>query len=150
MSSKKKCNLKFCKRYTKRMMKNHIKFYDIYIDRDANKKLTKMERDEKKKVYDKEMSKKSKDKYHKKLVRECELIYCNPTCEGTIFESGKKLSDKFIKSINPKRVKDMIKTRKEIFGNKTNVLIDGYYEKEINSKYSRKNRREGAISYCSL
>ena len=83
------------------------------------------------------------------------LIYCNIGCKGTILEPG--LPD-YIPDLMLKPYKDdkdtimsdlFKKQRKEIFKNRTNVLVDNFYE-GISSQSKNKLIKEGAISKCSI
>ena len=82
----------------------------------------------------------------------CYEEYCNPTCKNTFYESG-KLSNKYkllIKSsekVSPGKMNSIIKQRKKIFGNKTTVLKNGFYEK-IPDNIVEKARKKGIISGC--
>ena len=76
--------------------------------------------------------------------------YCNPGCKNTILEPGTKLPDSYYKLFG--KEKDVIKffeeQRKTIFGDKTDVLKDNFYEKAP-KKYIDKIKNDGAISLCS-
>jgi len=77
-------------------------------------------------------------------------VYCNPTCEGTILKPGNKLSERYYDDYksNKKLIKLFEEQRKKIFGNKTNVLVDGFYE-NAPKKYLEEIKKDGAISLCS-
>lgn len=77
-------------------------------------------------------------------------LYCNPTCNGTMLESGNELSPEYYKAYkdNKQLINYDKSERKKIFGNKTNVLSDGFYEK-ASKKYVDNIKKEGAISLCS-
>ena len=81
----------------------------------------------------------------------CAKYFCNEGCKDTIFEDGppNKLSKGFSKIFknNKKLIKMMEKTRKTLFGNKTTVLKEGFFE-GIKSKSLKKLKTEGAISGC--
>ena len=83
------------------------------------------------------------------LADRCYEDYCNPTCKNTIYESG-KLSNKyiartkFIDKIIPGATNER---RKDIFGNKTTVLKNGFYEKVPNN-IVEKAKKKGIISVC--
>jgi len=76
-------------------------------------------------------------------------IYCNIGCKNTILESGDKLPERYYKDY--KNNKEMIKVfeeqRKKLFGEKTDVLKDNFYEKSP-KKYVNEIKKEGAISLC--
>jgi len=82
----------------------------------------------------------------------CAKYFCNEGCKNTIFEDGPsdKLSNGFRKIFknNKELIKMMEKTRKELFGNKTTVLKDGFFE-GIKPKSLKKLKKEGAISGCT-
>lgn len=83
-------------------------------------------------------------------------IFCNPGCKGTLLEPGNKLSNKYLESRKYKNSKEldkvfktlMEKSRKKLFGNKTNVLIDDFYEKAP-KKMVDKIKKDGGISLCA-
>jgi hypothetical protein len=98
----------------------------------------------------------------KKSQEMCKKGYCNPTCEGTIFESGKAFP-KSVQNETQKNFPGNTKTaktarnsiigiqkfmRKKIFGKKTNVLKDGFYEK-LSKKTVADLKKSGAISGCA-
>ena len=100
--------------------------------------------------------KKSIKKNRKANIATCKKAYCNPECKGTIFEKGKSVpKEVFDEDIFKKGpAKDILKEfvinqRKEIFGKKTDVLKDGFYEK-LSSKTVKKLKKEGATSGCSI
>lgn len=76
----------------------------------------------------------------------CIKKYCNKKCLGTIFEDGdanklpKELKNKYNNKI-------ALESRKEIFGKKTSVLKDNFYEKLEASKV-KKLKKEGCVSGC--
>jgi hypothetical protein len=93
-------------------------------------------------------------------LRICKDVYCNPYCKKTIFENGKKISNKTFKNYKKtlqyyltKKISDRtlmkeFKTEKRrIFGKKENVLKDNFYEK-INPVNIKKMKKVGAISGC--
>ena len=81
----------------------------------------------------------------------CKLHFCNKGCSGTIFEDGdsQKLPNEIIKLF--KENKDMqdllLKYRKELFGNKTTILKDSFYD-GLTTKNVNKMKKKGAISGC--
>lgn len=80
-------------------------------------------------------------------IQSCTKAYCNPSCSKTMFQSGKD----FPRGVTGnKALEPYIKnTRKSIFGKKTNVLKDGFYEGL--SKSDLKGLKEsGAISGCAI
>jgi hypothetical protein len=76
-------------------------------------------------------------------------IFCNPGCKGTLLEPGNKLSNTYLEEHKPsKEVLKLFGTyRKTVFGNKTNVLIDDFYEKAP-KKMVDKIKKDGGISLC--
>jgi hypothetical protein len=99
---------------------------------------------------------KSMKKDRKAIIASCKKAYCNPECKGTLFEKGtsppKELFNQDIFKKGP--LKDMLKEmivnqRKEIFGKKTDVLKDSYYEK-LGPKTIKKLKSNGATSGCTL
>jgi hypothetical protein len=92
---------------------------------------------------------KSQKKDSKFFMSGCKNIFCNPGCKDTNYESGSELP-KYIQKVwkdNKKALKQMNKDRKEIFGDKTNVLVDDFYEK-LKPSVVKKLKKEGAISGC--
>jgi len=77
-------------------------------------------------------------------------VYCNPNCEGTILEPGNKLSERYYADYNSnkKLIKLFEEQRKKLFGKKTNILVDGFYE-NAPKKYIEEIKKDGAISLCS-
>jgi dTDP-4-amino-4,6-dideoxygalactose transaminase len=94
---------------------------------------------------------KIKDKTRRKFAtarkKDCKQIFCNPGCKDTLFESGKKLPKSLVSSSKPIRNEYLKRIRKEIFGKKTNVLVDDFYEKIKPAKVA-KYKKDGAISGC--
>ncbi len=96
---------------------------------------------------------------NKKSQNTCAVSYCNPTCEGTLFQPGKgfpaaALKRKITKN-NPfskgtqKFLLSAYKTmRTKIFGKKTNVLKNGFYEK-LSKQTVTDLKKKGAISGCA-
>lgn len=92
--------------------------------------------------------------------------YCNPGCVDTFFEKGTKLPKGVMKQLHkdtqklfPKssesakqRVQAYVKMfrdeRKKIFGQKTNVLVDDFYE-GIAKEDVKKMKEAGSISGCT-
>jgi len=76
--------------------------------------------------------------------------YCNPGCKNTILEPGEKLPPYYYEQFgkNNQLIKIFEEQRKKIFGNKTDVLKDNFYEKAP-KKYVDKIKKDGAISLCS-
>jgi len=76
--------------------------------------------------------------------------YCNPGCKNTILETGEKLPSSYYKLFEKDKeiIKHFEEQRKTIFGNKTDVLKDNFYEKAP-KKYVDELKKDGAISLCS-
>ena len=168
--SSQECENKFCKRYVKTLRNETDKSVDKFIKeyptkiRDIENKLkksTKLTRQEIENLHTQKKSytsllasfKKMKTKKHKNNTDKIELAtckrdYCNATCKNTIYEPGNKLSKSFTKRLQLKSNDTYFHTtRKEIFGDKTNVLKDGFYEK-ISSRDINEMKKLGAISGC--
>lgn len=94
---------------------------------------------------------KSAEKSIKILKDGCERNLCNKGCLGTIFEEGdpNKLPKGIIKKFkgNKELLALLLDRRKEIFGKKTNVLKDDFYE-GLKKNNVNKTRKKGAISGC--
>ena len=76
--------------------------------------------------------------------------YCNPGCKNTILEPGEKLPDSYYKLFGKDKnvIKYFEEEKKKLFGNKTDVLKDNFYEKAP-KKYLDEIKKDGAISLCS-
>ena len=76
--------------------------------------------------------------------------FCNPICKGTILEPGNKLAERYYADYksNKKLINLFEEQRKKVFGKKTNVLVDGFYE-NAPKKYLEEIKKDGAISLCS-
>jgi hypothetical protein len=84
----------------------------------------------------------------------CRKLYCNEGCKENIFEDGNpdvlpaSVIKKFKKFKNNKAIIDSFQQqRKKIFGKKTSVLQDDFYE-GLKPSVIRKLQEEGAISGC--
>ena len=90
----------------------------------------------------------------KKMERISDIVltksYCNPGCKNTILEPGEKLPPYYYEQFG--KDKELIKIfeeqRKKIFGNKTDVLKENFYEKAP-KRYVNEIKKDGAISLCS-
>jgi len=89
----------------------------------------------------------------KLIANECKKQYCNKTCKNTLLEAGRNkyptlpkeiTRDKELKALLTKLQKQ---TKKELFGDKDNVLQDGFYEKLGRVKVN-KLKKNGATSGC--
>jgi hypothetical protein len=88
----------------------------------------------------------------KEFTKQCERIYCNPTCKDTMFQSGRHLPtrlDKELRNSSPATAKVVKQMRREMFGKKTNVLRDGFYER-LPDKDVNNVRAKGAQSGCTI
>ena len=162
------CENKFCKRYVNTLREVTDKFVDKSIKEYPKKlrdienklknsnKLTKQEIEylyaQKKAITSGIVSlkniKKNKNKTHKIELDSCKNDYCNTTCKNTMYEPGGKLPKSFTKRLKIKSNETYFHNRhKEIFGDKTNVLKDGFYEK-ISSRDVNEMKKLGAISGC--
>ena len=76
--------------------------------------------------------------------------YCNPGCKNTILEPGEKLPASYYKLFGKDKniLKILEEQRKAIFGDKTDVLKENFYEKAP-KKYVDEIKKDGAISLCS-
>ena len=138
---------KTCKQFCKAYQQKSIKFMNS-LDTNIMKTLTPAD----KKKY-KAYQAKTRKTLLKKITRECNMYYCNKTCKNTLFEAGRNkyppLPKEYAKN------KEMIalltkvrkQTKKEMFGDKDNVLKDGFYEKLSPQKVKRL-KQNGATSGC--
>jgi len=95
--------------------------------------------------------KKQRKEQIKQSKKQYKLYNCNINCENTLLEPG--LPNQIPKSMhkeynnNNKLIKIFNKQRKSIFKNKTNVLVDNFYE-NTPVKIKKQLIKEGAISQC--
>jgi hypothetical protein len=90
----------------------------------------------------------------KKLLEGCVTGYCNPSCKNTIFQAGSKIPKSLEAQIKKEKHGDIVfdilkKTRKNMFGNKKNVLSDNFY-KDLPKDKVEKIQKQGAISGCTV
>jgi uncharacterized membrane-anchored protein YhcB (DUF1043 family) len=96
---------------------------------------------------------KSRKALLKKIPLECKMYYCNKTCKNTLFEAGRNKYPPLPKGYTKNKEmtaflsKLQKQTKKEIFGDKDNVLKDGFYEK-LSSQKVKKLKQNGATSGC--
>jgi len=152
----KKCTDNFCKKYVARQTKKTEKLIKDMVNHFAKK-------EDKTRVKNvilnstrKTLSKLKTKKVQDKMLETCKKTFCNPTCNGTIFQDD-KLPKEVIDNINnnndlkdkeKKMAIEMVKEmRKNIFKNKKTVLKDGFYEELENVD---KLKKEGATSGCTL
>jgi hypothetical protein len=125
MSSVKKCEKTFCKKYTQVYTQAIIK---------ALVKRTK------KKTF-------SISKKEKAIIEKiCSNTYCNPGCKGTIYQNNsfpKELEKKYSKKL----INKLKKNRKELFKKKKSVLVNNFY-KDLKNTTVKKLKKKGAISGC--
>jgi hypothetical protein len=167
--SQQECVDKLCKKHVKTYRKKTDKWINKFLKetpkqlkavRDKLKnsnRLTKKERD--KLIFREEfyktllngpkLTKEGKEKMDKLKLDTCVKDYCNPTCKDTMYESGKELSEGYIKKykMSGKTKKIWSNNRKRIFNDKTNVLKDGFYEK-LSTSDINKMKKMGAVSGC--
>jgi hypothetical protein len=87
-----------------------------------------------------------KDSINREKER-CPLEHCNPTCKDTFLEPG-KFSKTYLKTLGTPFAREGYKElRQKTFGNKKNVLKNGFYEK-IPIEIIEKGKKLGAISSC--
>lgn len=143
-----KCNTTYCgNRIEKKIHKEFLKF-EKFQNKLINSKTRKYKNNNNKffTTMKKKISKKEKEKSLIEAKNQCRKLYCNINCKDTLLEP-KKLSKKFIKE--NKILVDIMKTkRKELFGNKTNVLENNFYNK-LPKKTINKLHKEGALSLCT-
>jgi hypothetical protein len=88
-----------------------------------------------------------------RLMDDCMTSFCNPSCVGTLLAKGKKFpllstSRRLFLESNKHLIKFEKRTRKKIFGSKSNVLrSDDFYEK-MSEKDIQTKKKKGAISGC--
>jgi hypothetical protein len=87
-------------------------------------------------------------------IESCRKVFCNPGCVGTMFESGKHLSDNLRKSMTRRMGKNapiglayLNQTRKNLFKGRNAVLKNNFYE-GIPSKKVLNAKQHGALSGC--
>jgi len=125
------------KYWTNDINKQIKKLENKKLTNDEHKLLTKLKKDRKEQI--------------KTLTKQYKLYNCNYNCKNTMLEPG--LPNQIPKSMHKdfKNDKNVIKMfndqRKSIFNNKTNVLIDNFYEKTPH-KFKNQLIKEGAISQC--
>jgi hypothetical protein len=87
----------------------------------------------------------------------CIKAHCNPDCKNTMFQAGKEIpssvymnASKNLKGKGVAIVRSFLNnTRKRMFGNKTNVLKNSFYNK-LPAKNVTRARKQGALSGCTL
>ena len=90
--------------------------------------------------------------------KECIKGYCNPDCKNTLFQAGKEMPSSVFANASKKGIKGkgvavvksfLTLTRKRMFGNKTDVLKNSFYNK-LPAKNVTRARKQGALSGCTL
>ena len=136
----------FCQAYQKKTLKR-MNYFDS-LDKKTIKAMTPAN----KKIYKATQTKRNKT-YMKLIPRECKMNYCNKTCKNTLFEAGRNkyppipkeyAKDKEMTTLLSKLQKQ---TKKDLFGDKDNVLKDGFYEK-LSPQKVKKLKQNGATSGC--
>ena len=97
------------------------------------------------------LSKNTKSDASKSFMNNCKRAYCNPGCKDTMFQSGKRISQKLSRKIKSPVLRNwLLKTRKHIFGKKTSVLnSSSFYNKLPRDKVADAKSR-GAVSGCTI
>jgi len=137
----------FCKAYEQKSIKR-MKYFDSRQDKTVLKNMTTSQ----KKIYKAQQTKRNKA-FLKNISRECNSYYCNKTCKNTILEAGRNKYPPLPKEVASdielqKRILKIQKqTKQELFGDKDNILKDGFYEKLSHAKV-KKLKKNGAISGC--
>ena len=144
------CNNKYCgslldKKINKSFSKYEKQVTDL-IKKSKTKKFKNKMQKEMFKIMTKKISQKDKNKSLEDARKQCKELYCNIGCKDTLLEPN-NLSKKYIKE-NKLLIDFMKQSRKELFGNKTNVLDNNFYNK-LSKKTITKLRKQGAISMCS-
>ena len=138
MSSVKKCEKTFCKKYTESIIKVVVK-----LTKNFSKEL---EKNKKIKVVSKKKTFSVSKKEKAMLEKMCKNIYCNPGCKGTIYQNNsfpKELEKKYSKKLIDK----LKKKRKELFKGHKSVLVNNFY-KDLKNTTVKKLKKKGAISGC--
>ena len=164
-SRKEKCVSTYCENvFPKKLEKLKKK-----ISKNIIPKMTKNMIPSHKKIFIKNFNKSFfiKDKKTKEWEKQnCKNSFCNPKCKNTLFQEGTKIPKEVFKNaklhlthtikdpkLSAKAYKDTVKIfkkmRQHIYGEKTNVLKNDFYEK-LPLKTVNKLKKEGAISGCSL
>lgn len=131
-------------------VKKEIKFL-------LNENAKKIKKLDKKELTDEEhqllirLKKKRKKEYIQEYTKSIKRNRCNVNCKNTILEPG--LPNQIPKTMrkrlgnNKQLIQDFNDERERIFKNRTNVLVDNFYE-NVSKKTKNKLIKEGAISHC--
>ena len=136
----------FCEAYKKKSLKL-MKRFDA-IDEKTMKTMTPADQ----KKFKARQTKRKKAAL-KQIDRDCKKQFCNKTCKNTMLEAGKNTYPPLPKILtkNKKLKKFMLdlqkQTKKRLFGDKDNVLKDGFYEKLSPVKVNQL-KKDGAESAC--
>jgi hypothetical protein len=138
---------KTCKQFCQAYKKKTLKLMNA-LDAHLMKTLTPADQ-KKYKAY----QAKSRKTLIKKIPSECNMYYCNKTCKNTLFEAGRNkyppLPKKYAKNkeMTALLTKLQKQTKKDLFGDKDDVLKDGFYEK-LSPQKVKKLKQNGATSGC--
>jgi anion-transporting ArsA/GET3 family ATPase len=144
----KKCKATFLKK-TKKVRSKKLKELSKVLEKQVREKFVNNPKELKEKLNEIRFT-----KLDKKSVRIADSVVvnanCNPGCKNTILEPGKKLPARYYELFgkDKKTIRIFEKERKSIFGNKTNVLKENFYEKAP-KKFVDDIKKDGAISLCS-
>ena len=144
------CNATYCGSLLDKKIYNsfskHEKEVEDFIKKSKGKKFKNKMEKEMFKIMTKKISEKEKNKSIEDSKQQCKALFCNVGCKDTLLEPN-SLSKKYIK--DNKIIIDILKkSRKELFGNKTTVLDNNFYNK-LPKKTTNKLSKKGAISMCS-
>ena len=144
------CNDTYCGSLLEKKLNNtyvkHEKEVKDLIKKSKNRKLKNKIEKEMFNIMTKKISAKEKNKILEDTRKQCKTLFCNIGCKDTLLEPN-SLSKKYIKD-NKIIIDFMKKSRKELFGNKTTVLDNNFYNK-LPKKTTNKLSKKGAISMCS-
>jgi len=144
------CNDTYCGSLLEKKINNtylkHEKQVNDFIKKSKGKKFKNKMEKKMFKIMTKKISDKEKNKSLEDSKQQCKALFCNVGCKDTLLEPN-SLSKKYIK--DNKIIIDILKkSRKELFGNKTTVLDNNFYNK-LPKKTITKLSKKGAISMCS-
>jgi len=149
--AKTNCENTFCNKYVDMALAQRdkiIKMYEAVPMKIRTKQITE--------ALIKMKSEKGKQETIKTTKEMCSDSFCNIGCKGTLFEPGTKVPNSVFEKHKHKfkdlKIQTMFKTvmnqtRANIFGKKTNVLKNNFYEK---IKDLDNIKKKGAISGCAL
>lgn len=89
----------------------------------------------------------------KKILEGCVKAHCNPSCKDTMYQAGSQFPKSLEAELKKEKHGDIIldivkKTRKRMFGNKKDVLVNEFY-KNLPKEKVDKIKKQGAISGCT-